>query len=345
MLAQKRSVIAVGALLSMSVVAGCAPERAVVGFSYVVEPTRGLPPGMKTIIIEPATLGPTTDPKWSDMCSTVLKSLVDESRNSFGTDIRVSNRRDAGKVFEEEDLRAAGMSTEQGGGGAQLLAAQGAILSNIKVKVETRTGKQRTLSGISLSGAGGHGYGAGGTDIRTKEVETVTRNITALTEFTLMDLGNSMVWEHYLPKTYQATDRTHASPIFGSSKTEAELTPRDAIIAALVEEGARQFISRLMPCRIEVEAEVVSSGNGDCRRGVKLLRAEAFDEALVRFKAAWSRDPDDHRAAYGAGVAAEAAGRYDEALKFYKRACGARDSGTYADARDRLKEYGHRVRQ
>ena len=114
MLAEKRGAIAVGALLAMSVVAGCAPERAVVGFSYVVEPTRGLPPGMKTITIQPATLGPTTDPKWSDMCSTVLNSLVDESRNSFGTDIRVSNRRDAGKVFEEDDLKAAGMSTEQG---------------------------------------------------------------------------------------------------------------------------------------------------------------------------------------------------------------------------------------
>lgn len=337
--------VALGVLLSMSVLAGCAPERALVAFSYVVEPTRGLPPGMRTIIIEPATMGPTTDPRWSDMCVTLLNALVNESRNSFGTDIMVSNRRDAGKKFERDDLLAAGISKGQGGGGAQLLDAQGAILSNINVKVERYIGKQRTLSGVWLSGGGGHGHGGGSTDIRTEEVETVTRTITAQTEFTLMDLGTTLEWEHYVPKTYRATERTHASPIFGSSQTEAALTPLDSIIAGLVEKGAREFVSRLMPCRINVDAEIISSADKDCRQGVRLLRAEEFDEALVRFKAAWVDDPDDHRAAYGAGIAAEAGGRYDEALKFYKRACAARDNRLYSEARDRMKEYGHRVRR
>lgn len=349
MVIDNRSAVAVGALLSMWVFAGCAPERAVVGFSYAVEPTRGLPPGMDTITIMPAKIGPATDPKWSDMCVTVLNALVNESRNDFGTDIEVSDRRDTQVTFEEADLAAAGMSTRQGGDGGQLLAAQGAILSNINVKVETYIGSQRTLAGVYVSGGGGRGHGHsqghGSTDIRTEEVETVTRNITAQTEFKLIDTGNNRVWEHYLPKTYRATERTHASPIFGSSQTEAALTPRDAIIAALVEKGARVFISRLMPCRIDVEAEVISSGNGKCRQGVKLLRAEAFDEALTLLKGAWADNPNDHRAAYGAGVAAEASGRYDKALKFYRRACAGQNNRIYTDARDRMKEYGHRVRQ
>lgn len=309
MLIYRRALTFAGGLLIVSVMAGCAAtERASISFSYAVDAERGLPQGMETIAIEPANLGPTTDPKWSDMCVTIMQSLVNESRNRYGTDINVSDRRDTQVTFDEADLAAAGMSTAQGGSGGQLLAAQGMILSNINVKVEKHIGKQRTLAGLSLDGWGGHGWGGGGTDIRTREVETVTRNMTVQTEFKLVDTANNKVWEHHLPKTYQATDRTKASPIFGSSRTEAELTPQDEIIATLVEHGAREFISRLMPCRIDVEVEAVSSSNPACTQGVRLLRGEMYDEALSRFRDALAARPNDHRAAFGAGVACEASG-------------------------------------
>jgi hypothetical protein len=329
----------------VAVTTGCAGrEQAFVSFSYVVNAERGLPPGMETITIMPAKIGPTTDPKWSDMCVTIMQSLVNESRNRFGTNVTVSDRRDTQVTFDEADLAAAGMSTARGGSGGQLLAAQGAILTNINVKVETHTGMQRTLAGLSLDAWGGHGWGGGGTDIRTEEVETVTRNMTVQTEFKLVDTANNKVWDHYSPKTYRATDRTKASPIFGSSRTEAELTPRDAIIATLVEQAAREFISRLMPCRIDVEVDVPSSGNPNCVQGVKLLRAEMYEEALSSFRAALAVDSGDHRAAFGAGVACEAMGQYDSALSFYKQACVGAGSRVYMEARDRMKTYGHRVR-
>lgn len=332
------------ACLGAVVLSGCSGgERALVSYSYVVKETRGLPPAMKTLVILPAQVGPTTDPKWSDMAVTVMQSLVNESRNQFGTDVTVSDRRDAKVTFDEADLAAAGMSTNKGGSGGQLLGAQGAILSNINVKVTVDRGSQRTLSGLELFGGGGHGYGHGGGDIRTEEVETVSRNMTVQTEFKLVDTANSKVWEHYLPKTYHATERTKASPIFGSSKTEAALTPQDQIIATLVERGARDFVSRLMPCRIDVEVEVQSSANKNCANGVRLLRAEAYDDALANFDTALQDDPGDHRAAFAAGVACEALGRYDGALKYYNRACAGQDNATYRDARDRVKSYGGRI--
>lgn len=325
---------------------GCAsPERALVNFGYVVEPTRGLPPGMDTVIIMPAKVGPTTDPKWSDMSATVLQALVNESRSQFGTKVNVSDRRDTQVTFDEADLAAAGLSTNRSGSGGQLLGAQGAILSNINVKVTVDRGKQRTMSGLSLWGGGGRGYGHGGGDVRTEEVETVQRNMTVQTEFKLVDTSNNKVWEHYLPRTYRATERTKASPIFGSSQTEAALTPEDQIIATLVERGAREFVSRLMSCRIEVEVEVVSSSNKLCAEGVRLLRAEAYEDALSRFNGALQEKPDDHRAAFAAGVTCEALGRFDGALNFYNRACAGEDNATYREARDRMKAYAGRARQ
>lgn len=326
-------------------VAGCqSAERAPVSFSYVVEAGQGLPEGMDTVAILPAKIGPNTDPKWSDMCATVLLSLVNESRNQFGTDVVVVDRRDTQATFDEADLAAAGMSTGRGGQGGKLLAAQGVIFSNINVKVDRKVGKQRTLSGLNLGGFGGHGWGGGDVDLRTSEVETVTRSMAVQTEFKLVDTENNRTWEHYSPKTFTATDRTKASPIFGSSQTEAELTPTDEIIAALVEKGAREFVSRLMPCRIDVDTEVISSTNANCIEGVRMLRGEMYGEALSNFKAALADNPDDHRAAFGAGVACEAMGQYDQALNYYRRACAGANNAEYRDALDRMKSYGDRVR-
>jgi hypothetical protein len=333
------------ALGSLTVFSGCASkETATVSFSYVVEKEKGLPPGMKTIAIMPAKVGETTDPKWQELSTTVLASLINESRSKFGTEVTVTERRDAKAVFDEGDMKAAGMATGKGGD-TKLIGAEGLLLSNINVKVEKHIGKQRTLSGLDIAGFGGHRSGGGRVNAETEEVETVTRNMTVQTEFKLIDSANGRVWEHFSPKTYSATDRTKASPIFGSSKTEAELTPQDQIIGSLVERGAREFVSQLMPCRIDVETEVESSGNKNCVEGVKLLRAEAYREAISAFQAAIAEDSNDHRAAYGAGVACEATGQFEAGLKYYNKACAGENNRTYADARDRMKTYGSRIRK
>lgn len=338
---------AIGCVLVVAgALTGCASkERAIVSYSYVVEQEKGLPPGMKTIAIMPAKVGETTEPKWSEMCVTVVQSLINESRSKFGTDVTVTERRDTKPVFEEADLAAAGLSTKKGGTGGQLVGAEGYLLSNINVKEDLTRGKQRTLSAVDIAGwAGRHSDGGSGR-FETQEVETVTRNLTVQTEFKLVDASNGKIWEYFSPRTYQATDRTKASPIFGSSRTEAELTPKDRIIGALVERGAREFVSSLMPCRVDVEAEVMSSGSPNSVEGVRQLRAENYLGAINAFKAATSENPNDHLSWFGAGVASEAAGNYEQALNYYKQACAGRDDAQYTEARDRLKAFGHRIRK
>ena len=83
--------------------------------------------------------------------------------------------------------------------------------------------------------------------------------MTVQTDFKLVDTINNRDWEHYSPRPYVATDRTGASPLFGASRTEADLTPRDRIVAGLVQRGVKAFICRLLPCRITVSADVASS--------------------------------------------------------------------------------------
>jgi len=345
MKASRKLSAAVLPLLSVMAIVGCASERAQIEFSYMVQPVRGLPPGMTTLTIDPVKQsGPNTDPKWSDLVSTSINHLVNESASEFGTKVVISNRRDSDVTFEEADLAAAGSSTGKPGTGGKLLAAQGAIRSNINVKVEKHVGRARTISGIQAWGGGGHGWGHGGGDVQTEEVETVTRNMTVQAEFKLIDTANNREWETYAPKTFRSTERTRTSPLFGSSQTEAELTPQDAIIGTLVEKAAREFISRLIPTKITVDVEVFASGHEMSMQGVRQLRAQMYDDALASFKAALAENSNDHQSAFGAGVAAEAAGQYQEALRFYQQACAGQDNPDYAEARDRMKEFGSRAK-
>ena len=181
--------------------------------------------------------------------------------------------------------------------------------------------------------------------MQTGEVSTVSRHMTVQTSFKLVDASNNNVWEYYQPPMYSATDQTKASPIFGSSKTAAELPREDKIIAGLVQRGAQEFVSRLMPCRITWAAEVESSMNGQCAEGVRMLRGQAYEAALAHFRGALSDSPGDDRAAYGAGVACEAMGQYQDALGYYRQACANRANTEYQEARDRMSAYADRIQR
>jgi len=331
-------------LLAVAALSGCASESATVSFGYAVNPVKGLPRGMKVITVQASTAGETTDPKWSDFVTTTIQQMVSDSRARFGTDVRISDRRDTDATFDEADLSAAGMSTRKGGGsGGKILAAQGTIRCTVNTKIENIKGKHRTISGLSGHGYGGHGWGGGGGSISTEEVETITRNMTVQADCRLIDTANNEIWEQLPPKMFQRTDEEDSGFFFGSSKTEADLESSDAIIGSLVQDAVREFLSRIMKIRIEVTETLESSGNENCITGVKMLRAEMFEEALANFKLAIAEDADDHEAAFGAGIACEATGRFDEALKYYKLACVGDDNPKYARCRDRVKTYGARA--
>ncbi len=334
--------LACGAAMLAAV--GCGgKERATVNFSYNVQPTKGLPAGMHVLYIEPAKVGETTDRKWSELAVAIMKDLVSESASAFGTKVVLADRRDAQVTFNEADLAAAGMSTGSGTPeGGKLLGAQGAILSTINVKVDEKIGKQATISNIFAAGGGGNRSGFGALDLQTREVDTVTRTMSVQCEFKLLDTANNRQWDYLAAGPYTSTERTKASPIFGSSQTAAALTPEDRIIGTLVQQCAREFISRLMPIRLRVEAEVESSSNKNSAMGVRFLRAQSWEQALASFQQALSENANDDRSAYGAGVAAEAMGQLDKALGYYRTACALRQSAIYMEARDRMNAYASR---
>lgn len=321
----------------VSAMLGCATERAIVSISYVVEPSKGLPPGMNSVAIMDSRVNTVTDRKWSELAANSIQARIQDANDKYGANLRIADRKHLAEGLAEQDLAAAGITSGYSAGG-KVMEVRGIIESEINVKVATKRGTQSTISGF-----GGFGGGrSGGGHIDTREVETVQRSITVQTTFKLVDTVNNRNWITYSPAPYSRSDRTHTSILFGSSQTEAELTPRDEIIGAAVERGIREFVGKIVPCKMEYELPVESSANANCVQGVRMLRAQAYAEALSYFRAAVAENPNDDKAAYAAGVAAEASGDYQAALDYYRRAYGLRASARYKRARDRL--FGHIAR-
>ena len=274
-----------------------------------------------------------------------IQYALNPSNERYGTNLRLADRKHTSTVMKEADLAAAGlMASAAPGKAAQLLDVQGVVMAEINVKVEKHKGKGTTISSLWGGGGGGHGWGSGHGGASTREVEKESRHITVQTDFKLVDAATSENWVTHSPRPYRRTDKTKVSPFFGSAKTEEAMTPRDEIIGAAVEIGARQFVAKIIPCTVRYEVELRSSGQENCAKGVAYLRGDMPEEALAQLKIALVEDPDDHRAAFAAGVTCEMMGRYDEALKYYKQACVLENEPEYLEARKRMSENLDRIR-
>jgi len=320
-------------------------ESHVVEISYTLEPSKALPVGLTSIAVLPAELGPATDPKWSQLASNVVINLLHEANAYSDVQLTIVAREETKKIVAEADLAAAGLiQSDRPGADAVLHEIEGIVVSRIDVKVETHRGSERTIDSINFSALSGDKHHRSGPLFNTSEVETISRTMTVHSSFKLIDSKTGKEWESSVSK-HQGTDETSVSPFFGSGKTEADLTPRDRIIGTLVERGAREFVGKLVPRIISQRIKLKSSSQDDCQAGVRLMRADMYEESLARFRAALADDPSDHRALFAAGVTCELMGRYDEALRYYRLACGEDDKDEYLENKQRLAAHLDRIRR
>lgn len=312
---------------------GCGgSEEAMVTVHYTLNPSRGLPPGLTRVAILPAELGPATDAKWSDMTSDLLSGLIEQSRERYGTQLRIADRKETRKVFAESDLAASGLTQGGGGAPAQLLGAQAFIVSKINIKSQQNRTKKTVISGI---GGYGFGYGGGGS-AQTAEREKINQSITAQAKFQLVDAKTGESWAVF-EDNVQSNEETDPGMFMGIGG-KSDLSTEDEIAGLLIERVAREFIAELMPIEVSHVIEVKSSGHEASEKGVSYLRADMYTEALNSFKQALAEDPEDHRTLFAAGVACEALGDFAQALKYYKRACVASGRAEYVDAKNRLTQ-------
>jgi hypothetical protein len=297
---------------------GASNEIAQVVVSYKAKPTMELPRGLKAVAVLDAETTDDAEAKWSKLAANMISGLLDDAARKDGVPLTIADRENLKKVMAEKDMAMAGLvEGAKAAEAGKLLGVQGMIMSSINVKVEKHTGKGRTINYANLYAWSRGGGGAADSE----EIEKVTRNITVQCKFRLVDAANGKVLLDHVSPTLRKMDKTKTSPFFGASKTEAELTPRDQIIGELVEKEVRRFIGEFLPIQIEETIEVRASKDNACMAGVRFLAAAEYDEASNMFKQAIASSKEGDRfATFGLGVACEAKGQLDEALKYYTQA-------------------------
>jgi tetratricopeptide (TPR) repeat protein len=312
-------------------------EKTVVQLHYRLAPTKQLPPGMKTLAVLPAETTDEADAKWSELASNMVQGLLAQANDQFGCGLRFADRASIKRVLDEKDLTLSGIADgSMASSAAKLLAADGLVCSRIAVRVEKHRGVGKTLvlGGIPS---------AGSPNVHMKEVEKVSRDITVQSTFKLLDATTGQAWISYGGKTLTQRDVGKPSPFFGSDTTEADLTPVDQTIGQLVEREVRQFVAQIVPFELTIDVPIKSSDNENCVRACKLVSINDYQAALEAFNMALQADPQDHRAAFGAGLMCERLGQYDQALEYYKKAILIKQEPEYQAANNRVTEYKTRI--
>lgn len=317
---------------------GCdAGEEAIVTVKRTIMPAKGLPAGLTQVAVLPAECGSATDAKWSDMTSDLICGLIEQSRSKFGTNLRIADRVETKKVFQEADLSASGL-TQGGANGApaELLAVQAFIISKVNLKTSQTKSSKTVISGLGGLGGLRHGHIGGGAS--TSEHEKINQTITAQVKFQLVDAKTGETWMAH-EDSVQSNEETDPGMFMGIGG-HSDLSTEDEIAGVLIERVAREFMAKLLPIEVENQVEVKSGHGKASKEAVGQLRADMYAEALDNFRIAIADDPKDDRSLFGAGVACEAMGNRSEALEYYKKACAAKGRDEYIEAKNRLSSGG-----
>lgn len=335
---KRMSVLAV--LCALAAASGCSKSpTAVVDFSYPLTPKNPLSEQYMRIAVRNTQVAGSTaefdQKKWAVMAADMIQYNLEQASEQHNIPLKLVDREHMKLAMEEKDMAAAGITDSGDDVASSALAGASAIItSKVTIKIDKQKGKSRTVSGGSawafLRGGGG--------SVHTAEVEKESRNITVQCQFQLKDAGTNEIIVSHSGKPSQYHNKAKRPGFFmGSSKTEADMEPRDQIIGALIEKQLKQFMGKFVPTEIEASCEVKAGSNDMSKEGVNALVVDDYESALRKFKMAIAEEPTDHKSLFGAGVACEKLKRLDQALKYYKQARSYKaKEAKYAEAVERV---------
>jgi tetratricopeptide (TPR) repeat protein len=322
---------------------GCASKpTATVTISQSITPKQALSPSHMNIAVMNAQMGGDTTEfdqgKWAAMTADMIQYYLENAAEKNKIPLKLIDREHLKLTMGEKDLAAAGV-TDSGDqmAASQVKGATAILTSKVTVKIDKQVGKARSIDALS---AFGWARGGGGS-VSTEEVDEEARNITVQCQFQLKDAGSNDIIVSHNAMPQQEFSKTKASPFFGASKTEADMTPRDKVIGAMVERQAQEFLAKFVPMQIDTTIIVRPSSHEESIAGVRSLVIDEFETGLNHFKQAIAADANDHASLFGAGVCCERLGRFDEARKFYKQAQSIKPKeASYNEAVQRIARMG-----
>ncbi|MFQ5411576.1 MAG: tetratricopeptide repeat protein [Phycisphaerae bacterium] len=316
-----------GLCLFALVATGCGKGPvATVTMSETIEPKKPLPAEHMHIAVYNAKVegtGEFDQDKWAGMAADMIQYELEQAAERHGVPIKLVDREHMKVAMAESDMASAGITEDTSGtAGSALQGATSIITSKVTIKIDKQKDEATSINAMSV--IGGRWFGGG--SVSSTKLETESRNITVACQFQLKAMGTNEVLAFHNGHPSQHFDPAkRPSPVFGRSKTEASMTPRDQVIGQKIEDQIKEFMCKFVPTDIETVCRVEAARSDMSKAGVKALIMDDYEGALAKFKVAVAEKDTDVKSLFGAGVACEALGRYDEALKYYKLASAYED--------------------
>jgi hypothetical protein len=163
-------------------------------------------------------------------------------------------------------------------------------------------------------------------DTEIEQIPVVTKRATIDLSVTMLDVttGTRIDQEEYRENKREREEGEY----------RVRYMPDDnEMLEKLVDKIAKQVVDDLVPHPVVKKIKLLS-GQG-CKEGVKLAKEGRWEEAESSWRGVLAGDPNNHNAMYDLGVAAEVAGRYEEAQRHYLEAMELTGNKLYQKAWER----------
>ena len=167
-------------------------------------------------------------------------------------------------------------------------------------------------------------------EIKRKEIEYVLQ-MERIAEMevavALLDTKTAIRLEHELYSESNAEDAEGEDDI-------RRMQDANDMLRELADRIIPQIVNDLKPHAV-VQSIALASCD-ECKEGMKLAKDDEWDAAIASWRAAAASDSDNHAALYNLGVAAEVAGDYAEADRYYLNALEIDGKRFYRKALERV---------
>lgn len=322
--------------------------------SYLLAPAKPLPPDVRAVAVIDSRIESDEqsrdhrERKWQNIAADMIESMIQSGSDAATHDqlagvLKVVDRRATKQILAEKDMQLVGIvEGDEATAAAKLLAVDGLIMSSVKISINYQRSRKTKIDWAGVLGGGSRGgqprtyrgtyhrgpnnpYRRGpqppyrsGPEIPKKTIEELSRDLTIQCSFTLVDARNGQAILRYNTPVIQKRDKAKPQFMFGGRVDPADLDPVDHFIGELVEQAAREFVSRISPVRAAYVYPVEIKGK-EAEPAIRALRADDYRSAVEILTNAFEKKQKETDCLFAVGLIHEMVGRPSQALEIYRR--------------------------
>ncbi len=316
-----------GLAFSAAWIAGCGPEKAI-EIRYERPAEYQISPQVRRVGIAEFGGQSSRDRQWSQIASDRLAAALDVYNRKYNR-YELVDRKRLKAILDERDLQIAISDSASADTAGKLAKVDAMIYGSVKVTARDDRGTRTVFNPLSRS---------------MKTVTYTKRYCLGAVNFTMDDVKTGKTLATVATTHEYDSEKDKKSGAAGIGRAMGfggdDLPPTDQVISRLIDECVREFLSKVCPHEVVVTEKLQSGKSKIVSTGNKLAVAGDYEEALDCYQQALGQRPDDHGAAFNAGLMHEALGRGKKAEEFYDMAFRIKPSEKYVFARKRVRVEG-----